>query len=455
MSLREQWKRWRNRPQRKAQEVRPGPSKQDLREFVYLDEVSLRSLLSSLTGEMIEGRSEQTLNQIQAELASTIGASNPLVAKAEVSSRFQTSNSSTIQTSRKATVQSWFREFHAIPKLRLIEPVQPKGPVADEASLLNTPEKSLVASSDDLQRGELVEFKVRLAADPVYHLSTVVSESTGMAADYPDMFAAGNAIASLREIQPINKILERLLAGLIPIRAVAVDYSVVNISAVEYVVHNELLQGIDLKREPLRVVGVTDHLAYWKDLRRVLFADAEFTILGRVARSGLQSSWTPVKLADLFQDFTPGLVDQINAAGRMPFATSQLTSPINANDAHLVTALQAYSTAALADVGMKLKRDEKATLAARIAELRTRSGSASDQRSAFAAVGGLLKEIAGIKIEPARDLELREEARMLSGLSMFPALASSAPAPPRGDTLAANKVHDEHLLDVEVIAIYW
>jgi hypothetical protein len=106
-------------------------------------------------------------------------------------------------------------------------------------------------------------------------------------------------------------------------------------------------------------------------------------------------------------------------------------------------------------VGKKLKRDQKATLTARIAELRTRSGSASDQRGAFAVVGGLLKELAGVEIEPARDLELREKARMSSGLSLFPALAPNALAPPRRDKLAANKAHDEHLLDIEVIAIYW
>ena len=151
-----------------------------------------------------------------------------------------------------------------------------------------------------LQRGKLVEFRVRLGADPVFHLGTMVSEFTAMAEDYPDMFAAGGGLTTLREVQPINKILQRLLAGLVPIRATAVDHVVAEIEGIEYVVHREVIKGLDLRTRPLEIVGVTEQEAYWKDLRRVLFSDAEFTALARISRPGLHDSWTPVKLADLF-----------------------------------------------------------------------------------------------------------------------------------------------------------
>ena len=95
-----------------------------LREFVYLDEVSLRSLLSSQKDGLTDSKSEQNIEALQAQLSSSIGANAPLVASTEMKSSFQTSNSSTIQTSRKATVQSWFGELLKTQDIRLIEVIE-------------------------------------------------------------------------------------------------------------------------------------------------------------------------------------------------------------------------------------------------------------------------------------------------------------------------------------------
>lgn len=453
MNLRERWSRWRKRPRRQEASNEEGPTKADLREFVYLDEVSLRSLLSSLKGDLRESRSEQISDELQAEVATALEASNPLIGKAELSSRFQTTNSSSIQTSRKATVQSWFRDLHRVPNLKLIEVTKTTGPAADAEALVATSDASLVSKSDDLSRGELVEFRVRLTADPVYQLSTMVSEFTGMASDYPEMFSAGSGTDWLQEAQPVNKILERLLAGLVPIRAVAVDYSVVTIDGTAYVAHNDLLQGLGLEKEPLYLVGVTEHLAYWRDLRRVLFSDAEFTLLGRISRSGLQRSWTPVKLAELFSELVPDLIGQINAAGRATFVTPEHGPTVNSNDVKLATALTIYAASLLSDAGQTLDDSATADLKAAINNLQIRSGSASDQRTAFSSVAAFLRDETDFEIDPDRDLELRNNSRVASGLSLFPALAVNNPRP--SQAVASPEPEAERLLDVEVVAIYW
>src|SRR5699024_8684833 len=155
------------RPKREIESGVRATPRPPLREFVYLDEVSLRSLLSSQKGEMTDSTSESSAEAVQAEVSAALGANPGLVAKAELSSRFQTSNSSTIQTSRKATVQSWFKELHSLPGIRLIETVQPKGPAEDLETLESTRDTSLLAQSGALRRGALVEFRVRLKADPV------------------------------------------------------------------------------------------------------------------------------------------------------------------------------------------------------------------------------------------------------------------------------------------------
>jgi hypothetical protein len=424
-----------------------------MREFVYLDEVSLRSLLSSQKGGVTDSTSEQRTSGRQAELEGKASVESAFLAKAEVASRYQTSNSSTVQTSRKATVQSWFREFLAIPGLRTIHPPEEVKTAKDLDDVKRQTDPSTLSRSADLQRGALVEFRVRLSADPVFHLGTMVSEFTGMAEDYPDMFAAGDGLATLREVQPMSKILQRLLAGLIPIRAEAIDYSVIEIDGEEFIVHNEVLGNVEIERKPLLIVGVTEHMAYWKDLRRVLFSDAEFTMLCRISRDQLQRTWTPVKLADLFRTVTPDLVNQINAAGRVPFGASQSaveSPPINAK---MLDALTAYKTALLEAAGKTLTEDQGRDIDAEILRLQERAGSAYEQRAAFGQLHATLVSMTDLGIESSKNLEIRDQARNTSGLPLFPHLTASILQP--STPAPAAEEPDERLLDVEVIAIYW
>jgi len=452
MGFRQWWKTQRNRPSRVDVRPQAEPTKHNLREFIYLDEVSLRSLLSSLTGDLRDSASEQSSDEIQAEVASALKVGSALTgAEGNVSSRFQTTNNSTIQTSRKATVQSWFKQFHEIPNLRLIETTQVGRPAEDEAALRSTTDKSLLASSDQLIRGELVEFHVRLSADPVYRLGTMVSEFAGMAEDYPEMFGAGGTLASLRGVQPIGKVLDRLLVGLIPIRAVAVDYSVVSIDGEKHVAHNDLLARLSLKREPLQIVGVTEQLGYWKDLRRVLFSEAEVTVLGRISRTGIQTEWTPVKLADLMKESVPGLVAKINEAGRSGTKVQQPSE--NANDTKLAAALHLYAGSIVAHKERDLTDPERDVVVELIETLKHRSGSASEQSSAFALLRRSITDLTGVTVAARRELVLREQARLSSGLPLFPALAGNGAT--AGSPQVSEAPDNENLVDVEIIAIYW
>lgn len=453
------WNWWQHRwgkPQKQKQEAKPEDiSKENLREFVYLDEVSLRSLLSSLKGDLRDSTSVGSSDAYELEAATAVEASNPLVGKAGASSRFQTSNSSSIQTSRKATVQSWFRDFRAIAGIRLVEKATPKKPATDIEALKRTSEASLMVASRNLARGELVEFRVELAADPVYHLSTVTSELAGMADDYPEMFAAGGGAGAIHELAPVRKVLERLLAGLVPIRAVSLDYVVVQLDGTEYVVHKDLIQGLDLVSEPLQIVGVTELLAYWKDLRRVLFSEAEFTLLARISRTGIQPSWTPVKLADIFREMVPKLVAQINAAGKVSFIPQE--DQTNPAMAKMREALASYATHALTLSGTVLASPEQVDLERLIDTLKARAASVSDQHSAFKVLHSWIEDHADRTIDSEESHELRKKVRDEAGLSLFPALeASITNSSSRvSDDMEGGKEERERLLDVEIIAIYW
>lgn len=449
------WKRWRARVRAgKARAKRPPTP---LREFVYLDEVSLRSLLSSQTGEMTESKSEQVLDALTAEVNTKIAA-DAQVAKAELMSKFQTTNSSTLQTSRKATVQSWFRELHDLPGLKLIEPRTEVATAKDLEALTLSPDTSVVAPTSALSRGALVEFRVVLTADPVFHMGTMASELSGMFEDFPEMITDRDAKATFKEFEPVNKILQRLLAGLIPVRGRALDYSVVTIAGVEHVVHRQACAGLGLEERPLEIVGVTEHLAYWKDIRRVLFSSAEFTVLCRISKNGLHDTWTPVKLADLFSQMAPDLVEQLNAAGKLPFMSGALPAPVMTpaptNATRLREALRIYVVLCLEELGQTLTADQADGIEHEIDQVQHQADTASDQRSAFFVIEEALVATTGLTVAPARNLEFREAARARAGVSLFPSLTRNEP-----NTQSAALIEDEEdaprLLDVEVVAIYW
>lgn len=421
---------------------------------MYLDEVSLRSLLVSQKDTIPEQVSRAISQAEEAEIAGKV-SSDALVAKGEVSSRFQTSNSNSVQSSRKAIVQTLFKELRDDVDLdySLVVRSDPPEQFADIASVARELDPSVVASAASFQRGALVEIEVELEVDPVFKLGTLFSEYTSMAEEYPELF--GTARAAMQDAQPVNKILQRLLAGLIPIRARAINLSVVQVGGVEYVVHNDAISGLDVDRRPLEVVGVTEHIGYWKDIRRVLFSSARVTMLCRVARDGLHASWTPVKLADVFRDVVPTLVDQINEASRTGMGSLALARPQDRQQEALGEALNLYKRKLAGTAGIELGVVEEAEIALAVRAAEIDVSSLSGQRRAFAAVRGVIEGKAGDTIlDPDGDLVARREARAAAGLPLFPRLEdmtnSNSPQQPN-----STPREDDRLLDVEVVAIYW
>ena len=427
-----------------------------LREFIYLDEVSLRSLLSSQTGEITDSTSKQTGKAQSRNEAEAASLSIPQIASVEGSSSFQTSNSSSIQTSRKATVQSWFRELHNIEGIHLLRPPATEPSPIKPSQIPSTNDRAIVTDASQFVRGKLVEFRVKLGGDPIFRLGTMLSEFDGMAEDFPEMFKVNNALDVLKQAQPVNKVLGRLLAGLIPVRAEAIDYVVVEVEGQEYVVHRSALVGIELDQKPLELVGVTEHLAYWKDIRRVLFSEAEFTVLCRMGRDGLQSTWTPVKLADLFRDVAPDLVEQINAAGKMPMGANTNSISSDASEGgQLAKTLLVYKTLLFERLGHEHNHNEDSVILSTVIDLMSLSETAMGQREAFRRLDEVLSDFSDLTaLSGEEKLGLRDAARQETGL---PLLLGAQPnyLVPENSAVEAIVAMEPRLLDVEFIAIYW
>lgn len=423
--------------------------RRELREFIYLDEVSLRSLLSSQTGEMTESKSEQNQSNWSAESTLLSSLGNDSVGKVQGTSRFQTGNSSAVQTSRKATVQSWFRELHEMSRLRLISQVENVRPIRNAKRIIVSRNTSIAAPADCLVRGKLIEMRVRLTADPIFQMGTMMHEFEAMAGDVPPEMLKG--VSGLSEAAMWNKVLDRFLAGLIPVRSEAIDYVVVQIDGNEYVVHKNALSDLDLPTLPLYVTGVTEHVAYWKDIRRVLFSGSEFTIMGRVARDNLHESWSPVKLTDLFASVAPDLNAQMADAARFIRPQSRPSSAPQ-SDGRMVSALRAYKQGMLVHKNKVLTAEQDARVERIIEAHHNQVSTVEQQRSAFDAVRREVQSVAKVRVRPDTDITLREEARGKSGLPYFPLTEKNAK--PVAVVQASHQPR-ERILDVEVVAIYW
>lgn len=429
-----------------------------LREFVYLDAVSLHSLLVSQTDTIPEAITQAISRADEAELIGTASASvgSELVGKAETqaSARYQTSNSDSTQSSRKAIIQSMFKELRELPlDFKLVAPAETPRALEDVGDLSKAA-SNIADNASTFTRGTIIEVDVVLAVDPVFKLGAMMTEWSAMADDFPGMFENHGVLGFLRESAPIMKVLDRFLAGLIPIKATAVNYVVVTVEGVEYIAHKGAVLSLDLDVRPLRITGVTEHLGFWKDVRRVLFSDARFTMLCRVARDGLHEKWTPVKLADLFSEVAPGFVDQINAV-RSPTAADAPVLTTQAHSLVIADAIVRYKDA-ITPAGSSWTGEDNRNFVKLVAEISARPADVVSQRAGFDRVREFVLAHTGVESPlPDEDLAARQESRAKAGLELFPVSGMSIVTATTESSPQAEKIDGERILDTEVIAIYW
>jgi hypothetical protein len=437
---------WRRRRRSKPGETANEPRKRPpLREFVYLDDVSLRSLLASQKGELTTQVTELLSQADEAELASTVGASSPVL-KAEVSARYQTTTSQGTQTSRKAVVQSLFKD---LLELDWID-VSLRPEASGATSIGDLAASKFAVRSDDLQRGALVEIDVELVADPIYRFSTIASELTELAGDFPEVLDQPGAREGLAALVPGNRLLQRFLVGLVPVRGRATSHVVVDIDRIEYVVPTEDARALGLASRPLSVVGVTEQASYWRDVRTVLFSSSRFTMLCRVAQDGLRRSWEPVKLADVLKEALPTFPDLIAEVGRaglsLPHAAGPATiPPIAAALGNFIDSVEGSGAPGLTPEGVTAARQIASGVALRLPD------TVTGQNEAFRLVIANLREH-GCTWTGDEWVQFVRDARETAGLNLFQSTHESA-----GPLDGTDRNHggDDHLIDTEVVAIYW
>lgn len=454
MSIRSRIRAWRRRRRRTKAATKGG---NDLREFVYLDEVSVYSLIASRLGPIATEFTESETSSLASEVSSSVGAkAGPL--SAGVGSRISSTDSRGTQVLRKSIVQTTFKELHDLEAERLL--MQPR-PSESVPRLSNAPItlQSLkqegppwVVSPADLVRGALIELEVELEVEPIYANSAVVATMVELARDSPEILNVIGA-ETFGSVQSLGQIFERLLAGLVPIRATAVDYEVAMVEGHEVLVHRELAQqlhsvdGITLV--PLVLVGVAEEALFWKDVRRVLFSHSRFRVFGRVSRPGIHESWTPVKLENVLRQ-VPSMSQSFEIFNNPALMAGESSAADETGLEQLSTALVLYAADTAASLGKELPADFQPAIDVEVTSSDGRLG-VTERRQVFANVTKQLEEIFEQPI-PSTDAAIRRTVAWMD--AQTPSGATQGIE--AGDKQASAAMAEAaRFVDVELVAVYW
>lgn len=399
-----------------------------LREFVYLDESSVQSLLASQIGALPAEVTSMTERSFEAEGSASANINVPTVAKSDVTTRFKGSHTSGSQVLSRAVAETLFKKLYELTSERFVwrSSKPPVGPIR-------------------VQRGDLIEIEVELAPDPIFGFDTTMGILGDLAEDYPSFLEDPTTAMILREAGPVTKVLDRLLAGLIPLKALAPQLRAGVVNGDMVIASHGFFTAVPSM--PVAVVGVTERDNYWRDVRRVLFSKTRFTVLGRVGRSDVQPSWVPVKLAEAMRDIAPEFPDTITRAGQVSYGKS-----VNLKQEENRDAMEAALVSYAIQLGGSAAAERGEELRAFARERRESADSIALQGEAFEDAVDWLVRQGVLDARPTDTRALRIKAREEAGLQ-----ASSAATTLSDFVSATNESprEAEALVDLEIIAIYW
>jgi hypothetical protein len=402
-----------------------------LRQFVYLDEVTLRSLYVGRYGAE-DARIVETQGRSR-ESSLSAGASNsiPGVVAAKVDAGVRTTTSSSRQVERQGSKQSLFRDFLG-RELRRIETESGADDLIWDATTNASPEGML-------QRGRLVQVQVRLQADPLYRFGSMFGTIAELTKQLPEQ-AAG-----MEKAEAFGKLVQQLLINQVPLRAEVVDWGV-DAGGTGVVRKADAAQ-------PLYLQALMDTGSFWADERRFLFDEAPHTALVRLAEPGVVAGWTPLKLFNAMRNYPA--VASINTG--LQELTGKLEASASASEAARPDGDASVSLTAAFDAYLRTmvpaeQADSLATLVTgTVAQLAPAVPSATAVDATFAVLDRLAAEL-GHALPPGDDIAARRaDALRSQGLTTL-GIPASTTATSSPDPVAGESVHG---LVGEVVALYW
>ena len=452
------WRRRRNHTRSQPTSTEP------LREFVYLDEVSVYSLLASRKSGVATQFTDSQTASLNSELGGSLNIGFGGIGS-KVDSKTQSGQSQASQVIRKATVQNSFKELHDLEKdnLALGALAEPDLLTIESHSDIESDFETLakgkwIIDVGSINRGDLLEANVELEADPLFRMTTVITTLYELMADRPDIFGTVPA-KQIEEANSIGQVLDRLLAGLVPIRGRLVDYEATNFGGKDILIHRSVKEKFESicteDFQPVYVTGVAHQGLFWKDIRQILFSESQYRVFCRLATTGLKEDWQPVKVVDLFEGIIPEFKEAIEGASeiarQMMKGSGKVETIGQLQNGDLGRGLVEEYVHLLEDFHHKCINPH--TMEYRIAPvvpLGDWYASVSERRSVFDVVTTLVD--AELRTETPGETRLSLRNKVLEEIdpgetSLIATLTQSVESP--------IKTQSERFLDTEIVAIYW
>ena len=203
-----------------------GSARADLvREFIYLDDISVYSILASRKGSIATEFTEDQTVSLNNDAGTSIGIGLDTT-NARFSSGLQSSHVHGSQVLRKAIVQTSFKELYEIEykSLRLGTLSGRHAPNATSVADIDRRFGQLckdgwIIDVSSLNRGDLFEAEVELEADPIFRMTSIITTLRDLIANNQGMLGK-DVTENLPAMQSMAQVLDSLLVGLVPIRGV-------------------------------------------------------------------------------------------------------------------------------------------------------------------------------------------------------------------------------------------
>jgi hypothetical protein len=252
----------------------------EIREFIYLDEIGVESMLAAVDGEILVQTTKSTSRSREFTAGATKLGDAPLGA-AEVATGLRVGRTRAQEETRKSVAQSAFARFRRnnyqsfvlrqTPTYRWLAKrrVNALDPKALRKYGAGVPIKNL-------RRGDLIELEVTLAAADSYQVRTAINAVADVVYSFPDLLPLEQREA-FRQVRPLTALIDNLNGEAIPVVAALPNLQRVDIEGEAWLTVTPGESNDDVEFH-----AVTMPNWFWGDLGRTLFQSRRYTVLCRI-----------------------------------------------------------------------------------------------------------------------------------------------------------------------------
>lgn len=433
---------------------------------MYLDEVSVVSLSSSLRGALAEEITDSESSTLKTDSRFEMGAHIPyLKSKAGYGAEFSSSEGR--QVLRKSTIQSKYKDLMGdlSNRLKILHHTQEITAPSDTTKLLAEikewkPGDSVgwLRSANDFVRGDLAEFEVELAADMVYGAGLTLSSMAGVLKRIGQVDQSGLSDATINQLQVLSEVLTQLLIGLIPVKSKVVGWKVLEYDKRLFLVTDDVASRLSNSKKviisSLFITGVLEETLFWKDVRQVLFNNHRMKVLCRITES-MSKEWNPIKMFDVLMSILPSVPDELAplSSGKwLQDSLAQGAAPQQNNNSSFVLnneeIIRKYIDIVSAEEKVEIPGEKKELLIA-VGLVAVSDGTYTSQVSILKSVDKIMKEELSIDVDGDKLVKYRT-------------LALSSPKLDNGEDVlrkieehVEKETEKEYYINSEIISIYW